>query len=121
MSTASPLRERLGRPAEIPGDRPSPSGIRAVVELRAIREIPEPVTLARALRRFGLDLTEAHRVVTALVDGQTARAEGHLTIDNTVLAAISELGVVIVIQVGERPAGAGPAYPPAGDAHQKRA
>ncbi|MEH3144738.1 MAG: hypothetical protein PGN34_05190 [Methylobacterium frigidaeris] len=63
-----------------PADRPDPSGIRAVVEFRPVRVVTEPVAPARALRRFGYDLTQAHRIVTALAEGTSIRSEAILTI-----------------------------------------
>ncbi len=100
MSTSSTLRERLGLPAETPTDRPDPSGILAAAEFHPLRPIAEPVSLARALRDLGLDLSQAHGIVTALVAGRAAGAAGILDLRADVLASIVRLGALVMIQVG---------------------
>ncbi|MET7243939.1 hypothetical protein ABZT49_11260 [Methylobacterium sp. EM32] len=101
MSTSSTLRERLGLPAETPTDRPAPSGILAAAEFHPLGPITEPVSLARVLRELGLDLSQAHGIVTELVAGRAAGAAGILDLRADVLSSIVRLGALVVLQVGK--------------------
>ncbi|AWN43898.1 hypothetical protein [Methylobacterium durans] len=57
------------------GDRPSRSGIPVLVELRADHAIARPVSLAQALRRFGLDLEQAHGALNDIKARHRVRLE----------------------------------------------
>jgi hypothetical protein len=101
MSTSSTLRERLGLPVETPTDRPARSGILAAAEFRPLGPVTEPVSLARALRELGLDLSQAHGIVTELAEGRAAGAAGILDLQADTLSSIVRLGALVVIQVGK--------------------
>ncbi|MFH6786751.1 hypothetical protein [Methylobacterium sp. MA0201] len=101
MSTASALRERLGLPAETRTDHPTPSGILAAAEFVPRGPIAEPVSLARALRRLGFNLAQAHRIVTGLTGEAIAvRASGLLDPRAEVLEDFARLGVAVTFWIG---------------------
>ena len=72
MPTSLSLKDILGRPDAGPGVFPDNSDTRAVVEVRATGPIDRPVELARAFKRLGASLQEAHSALNDVVDGKTA-------------------------------------------------
>lgn len=73
MSPTSSLRARLGPLAPTEAAPPDRSGSPVAVELRSDEALEQPVSLAKALRRFGLSLREAHAALNALKESGRVR------------------------------------------------
>lgn len=69
----SSLKGQPARQERIPAVDQDLSGIPMAVEIRSPQHIAEPVNLARALKLFGLSLSEAHGVLNQLKEYRTAR------------------------------------------------
>ena len=94
MLTNSMFRGTGARPAQDPADGPRRSGTPVEVELRA-RRLDKPVTLAKALKAYGLSLTEAHRAVTTLTNEGRIRLTLYLTPDSGPAERLAAFGVEI--------------------------
>ena len=78
MSEFSGLRERLGLPAKTPEDRPVLSGIPVLIRLRTNDAFDKPITLSDMIRKIGLTLSEAHKVLNELKNGREVRVIGRV-------------------------------------------
>ncbi|MFD0937960.1 hypothetical protein [Methylobacterium trifolii] len=95
MSTASTLKERLGLPAQTRDAAPERSGFPRVVELRCLEPLAKPVSFAKALQRYGVDLAEAHKVLNDLKERGYSRLQVYLPKRRDPLEDLQGFGVAI--------------------------
>ena len=93
MSTKLSFREALARQVGTGAKYPDVSGLPVVRVMLSGGEIRQPITVARALMKYGYTLRRAHDALNRLAAGETVAAELHTKDERKLVSEFAALGV----------------------------